>query len=55
MKTIKGLEHLTRGEAERAETLQFGEEEAQGDLNDVHKYLMAGNEEDRARLLSGAQ
>ncbi|KAK4832687.1 hypothetical protein QYF61_025148 [Mycteria americana] len=46
MKIIKGLEHLTRGEAERAGILQSGEEKAQGDLNDVHKYLIARNEEE---------
>ena len=43
-----------RGEAERAGTVQPGEEKAQGNLINVHKYLIGGrerNKEDRAKLL----
>lgn len=35
--------------------LHSGEEKARGNLNNVHKYWVAGNEGERARLLSGAQ
>lgn len=42
---MKGLEHLLlRGEAERDGVAQHGEEEAQGDLNHIHKYLKGGVE-----------
>ena len=51
VKMIKGQEHLFPwGKAERAGTVQPGEEKAQGDLIHVYKYRMGGNEEDGARL-----
>ena len=40
------------GEGGRAENAQPGEEEAHGDLSDVHKYLKGGCKEDGARIIS---
>jgi len=42
---------VTQGEAERAGTVQPGEEKAQGDLINADKYLKGGCEENGARLL----
>jgi len=49
---IKGLEHLMRRKAERAGTVQPGEEKAQGDLINVYKFLKGGCREDRASHFS---
>jgi len=43
---------LLGGKAERAGTVQPGEEKAQGDLSNVYKYLQGGCREDDARLFS---
>ncbi|KAK4832897.1 LOW QUALITY PROTEIN: hypothetical protein QYF61_026447 [Mycteria americana] len=43
---------LLRRKAERAGTVQPGEEKAQGDLINVYKYLKGGRKEDTARLCS---
>lgn len=51
MNVFKELEHLT-GKAERAGTVELGEERAQGHLISVHKYLKGQCREDGARLLS---
>ncbi|KAK4830044.1 hypothetical protein QYF61_008382 [Mycteria americana] len=49
-KAIKGLGHLLRGQAERAGTVQLGEEKARGHLINVYKYLKGGYTAYGARL-----
>lgn len=41
--------------AEGARTVQPGEDEAQGDIINIHKYLNRGCKENRDRLLSGQE
>jgi len=52
MKTVKGLEHLTCRQAEKAGPIKAGAVKAQGDLNNVFEYLMGGVKNDGARLFS---
>lgn len=49
VKMLKGLEHLSC-KTERSGTLQPGGKMAQGDVNNVHKYLMGESKEVGARL-----
>lgn len=41
-----------KGGAETAGTLQLGNEKTQGTLICLYKFLMAGNEEEKTRLVS---
>ena len=41
--------------AEGAGTIQTGEDEAQVDIINIHKYLKGGCKENRARLLPGQE
>lgn len=52
MEIFRGLEHLLLWEGLRAGTVQLGEEEAQGALTDVYKYLKGRCKEDAVRPFS---